>query len=354
MNLQSQNQILINQNDIEKSIWKLYKHFPRSIIDNLNNEQISKFILDNLDNLDISFVNNEEILQKVSEKIKAIKNYKLQLDILNSQPKVDQRTDEWYRLRQERLTGSDTAQALGRGKYGNRNALIKKKATESNNSSGFGANVPALRHGVMFESMALRCYTQRLSDIIVHDFGLIPHPTLNCYGASPDGINDIGIMIEIKCPYSRAINGTIPEQYKLQMLGQMAVCSLKECDYIECDITEFNNIEDYLNSILNTENIDHGVVFEIKDNTNKIKYIYSPEYKTISDILIWINEQTILYNDKIKKICPWKLNKIDIQRVSYDDNLWNEIVPEIKKFWEEVLLARKNVQKKYAILEDDD
>jgi hypothetical protein len=59
MNLQSQNQILINQNDIEKSIWKLYKHFPRSIIDNLNNEQISKYILDNLDNLDISFVNNE-------------------------------------------------------------------------------------------------------------------------------------------------------------------------------------------------------------------------------------------------------------------------------------------------------
>ena len=341
---QMQNQKLRLESEL--CIWKLYKHFPRNVVDNLDMQNVATFLLDNL-----NYSLSHENINTVSEKFNNIREYKKQLDALNAMPKIDQRTDEWYRLRQERLTGSDTAQALGRGKYGNRNALIKKKATESSNSSGYGATVPALRHGVMFEAMALRCYRQRIGDITVHDFGLIPHPTLYCYGASPDGINDIGVMVEIKCPYSRVINGTIPEQYKLQMLGQMAVCSLKECDYIECDITEFNSIEEYINSVF--DRIDHGVIIEIKDS-DKVRYIYSPEYTNVDNLLIWTNEQKIIYEGKIKKICPWKLNKIDVQRVEYDDKLWNEIVPEIKSFWEEVLEARKTVTKKYSILEDDD
>jgi hypothetical protein len=211
--------------------------------------------------------------------------------------------------------------------------------------------------------MALRSYRQRISDIIVHDFGLIPHPTLYCYGASPDGISDIGIMIEIKCPYSRTIDGTIPEQYKLQMLGQMSVCSLKECDYIECDMKEFDTVEDYFKTVLETDTIDHGIIFEIKykdKNEDKIKYIYSPEYLTVNDTITWMNEQKLVYSnnttntDKIKKICPWKLNKIEVQRVTYDENLWNEIVPEIETFWQDVLEARRLASKKFSILEDDE
>lgn len=332
--------------ETELYIWRLYKHFPRTVVDNMDVKNVATFLLDNL-----NYSSNEENIKEVSEKFQNIREYKIKLDALNAMPKIDQRTDEWYRLRQERLTGSDTAQALGRGKYGNRNQLIKKKATEGSNSGGYSASSPPLRHGVMFEAMALRSYRQRIGDIVVHDFGLIPHPTLYCYGASPDGINDIGVMVEIKCPYSRVIDGTIPEQYKLQMLGQMAVCSLKECDYIECDIKEYDSIQEYVDSVF--DRIDHGVIFEIKE-ADKVKYIYSPEYANVENVLKWTNEQKIIYEGKIKKICPWKLNKIEVQRVTYDEELWNEIVPEIKSFWEEVLEARKIAHKKYSILEDPD
>lgn len=328
---------------IELSLWNMYKNLSREFIDFTNNENLLKYIFE-INNIDLSNINDDYI-----NKIKNIKEYKLQLDILNNVPKISQRSDEWYKMRQERLTASDTAQAIGKGKFGSKQQLIQKKAYEEASSNNkFGASIPALRHGIIFENMALRCYQQRRNNIIVHEFGLIPHSDISCYGASPDGISDLGIMIEIKCPLSRIINGTIPEQYMLQMMGQMSVCNLKECDYIECDIKEFKNIDEYLLEIRDHEKIDHGIIIELDNN----KYIYSPEYYTKSMLLEWIEDQRKI-NNNIKKICPWKLNKIDVQRLHFDKELWNIIVPQIKQFWDEVLEIKKNKSKKYAILDDD-
>ena len=43
----------------------------------------------------------------------------------------------------------------------------------------------------------------------VIEFGCLPHPiyTIRCF---PDGITPDGIMLEIKCPYSREIKGYPP------------------------------------------------------------------------------------------------------------------------------------------------
>ena len=60
----------------------------------------------------------------------------------------------------------------------------------------------------------------------VFEFGILRHPTIECLGASPDGISDIGIMLEIKCPWKRKKTETIPEQYYYQIQGQLDVCSL--------------------------------------------------------------------------------------------------------------------------------
>ena len=322
----------------------MYKNLPREIVDSISEDNILSYILD-INNTSVEDVNYDELINK----IRNIRKYKIQLDLLNKMPKVAQRSPEWYNMRQERLTASDTAQALGKGKFGNKKQLVEKKAYEDQNqSSKFGAGVPALRHGIIYEDVALRCYQQRLGDIKIHEFGLIPHPELACYGASPDGISDLGIMIEIKCPLSRIMDGSVPEQYFLQMTGQMAVCKLDECDYIECDIKEYKTFEEYLSNVSENQKVDHGIVIETTNNN----YIYSPPYYTKKMLLEWIEQQKVELNN-IKNICPWRLIKIDIQRIKFDEKLWNDIVPKIQDFWDEVLELKKNKSKRYAILDDD-
>jgi hypothetical protein len=48
------------------------------------------------------------------------------------------------------------------------------------------------------------------------------HPTVAHLGASPDGITPYGVMVEIKCPYSKTLKD-IPEEYWAQMQGQLEV-----------------------------------------------------------------------------------------------------------------------------------
>ena len=89
----------------------------------------------------------------------------------------------------------------------------------------------------------------------VFEYGCIPHPNIDHFGASPDGIvepeslnkNYVGRMLEIKCPGSRPITGFIPEYYHAQVQGQLEVCNLEFCDFVECKIDEYKTDDDYFN-----------------------------------------------------------------------------------------------------------
>ena len=56
--------------------------------------------------------------EDVQQRIKEIKQYKKQLDKLLALPKIEQKTEEWYAIRQNMITASDFAQALGEGTFG--------------------------------------------------------------------------------------------------------------------------------------------------------------------------------------------------------------------------------------------
>lgn len=323
-------QQVLNQR-IESVLWKYIKHFP----ENINSNKLSDFINDITEN------KNNRVVELLA--------YRTQLYKLLETPQVEQRTPEWYSMRKDRLTASDTAQALGKSKYGSVNQLVEKKAFPDKFPFGNAMQVPALRHGVIYESMALRCYRQQNDNIKVHEFGMIAHPSLSCYGASPDGISELGIMIEIKCPLKRIIDGIIPDNYWYQMQGQMAVCDLKECDYIECDIQEFKVEDEYKQKVDNDKKTEHGIVLELNDE----KLVYSPEYMTKDECINWI--KTI---DNVKKINYWYLRKMLVQRVKFDEEKWRECEPLIVKFWEKVETSRNNPQqppkKKYMYLPDSD
>ena len=63
-------------------------------------------------------------------------------------------------------------------------------------------------------------------------------------GASPDGITDDGVMVEIKCPPKRKFTKTVPPHYKMQVLGQLEVCNLDDLiDLKNLLITAINKID---------------------------------------------------------------------------------------------------------------
>jgi putative phage-type endonuclease len=137
------------------------------------------------------------------------------------------------------VTASDVAQALGCAKFGNQRTFFQKKCGAADEQAAFDASLPPLKWGVMFEPVAQAVYSAVNLGVRVHEFGLLRHPTLPFVGASPDGITDLGVMLEIKCPWRRRIvEGEVPMQYYYQIQAQLAVCGLQECDYFECEFFE--------------------------------------------------------------------------------------------------------------------
>lgn len=329
---------------IDAELWKMYKHLGVNVdLDQIPEEVLANFIRETLPQL---------TTQQIIPRIQQIRKYRQALKHLQSLPQVAQRSPEWYELRRNRLTASDMAQAMGRGKFGNRAQLVKKKAFPEETS--FNMNSEPLRWGVMFEPIASRSYSQRMNDMVIHEFGCIPHADISCFGASPDGITEMGIMVEFKCPWRRKIDGNVLEQYEIQMQGQMAVCGLEECHFVECDIQKLENEQDYLANVDHEATMDHGIVIEYPNADEK--YLYSPPYLTTTDAIAWMSDQP-----PDGKVVFWKLRKYHMCCVYFDEDRWNDMVPSILDFWKEVEMIRvlptekgKTKEKSMDFIEDED
>ncbi len=284
--------------------------------------------------------------KKLLRRVEKIYQYREQLKKLQLQPYIAQRSPEWYELRKQRLTASDTAQALGVGKFGSKNQLIQKKAKEVFPHLAIPfKTMPAMKWGIMFEPMALRCYCRVRGNMVTHEFGLIPHPDVPFYGASPDSITEMGIMVEIKCPFKRKITGEVPDYYELQMQGQMAVCGLQECDYVECDMQTFDGFDDFqLMCDGEQGNEDFGIICEKND-----EYEYSPEAYTPEQCLEWASQETFETHRKVY----WKLRHMNVQRVYFDDTRWQSLLPPLEEFWNRVLQMREELAKGPVVEEEE-
>jgi putative phage-type endonuclease len=307
-------------------------------------ETISKYTFELLLGKCVDPSYSECEIEELTQKINCLKKIK--------QP--EQRTPEWYIFRNNRLTASDLATALSKNKYCTRNKLIAKKC-------GFeepfivGA---AIAHGVKYEDVAISIYERR-NNVKIDDYGCLPHPTIPYFGASPDGICDytsenknyIGRMLEIKCPKSRLITGIIPEHYELQVQGQLEVCELHYCDYLECSIKEYNNshefIEDSSNSISMTKNNqEKGVVIELYDiKQSKNMFHYLNTFNSYEDIETWEDSiiKTIFDDDNIDYLCTtyWYLEKYSCVLVERDVERFTKLKDDIKLFWDDVLKYRE-------------
>ena len=247
---------------------------------------------------------------------------------LLTRPFIKQRSPEWFKLRENRLTASDLHDAIK-----NPLSLSKKKLKGTTYNSNA---IPALKWGTMFEAVATSIY-EDMKKKKIYEFGLVINDNIKNFGASPDGITEDGKMIEIKCPYKRKIiDGEIPEKYQYQIQGQLAVCRLKECDYIECEFSCYESREEYERECKDVNY--HGIIAELRKEKGEIEYIYSKPLQTIDD-----NYKEMDKIDNVSKYNYWKLNLINIQEVKFNKEKWdNDILPKINEFHLIYMNEKKN------------
>lgn len=280
------------------------------------------------------------------------------MNLLKQLKLPEQRSKEWYQIRENLLTASSLADALGKGHFQTRDDLLIDKTRKDVK--------PFVMHdimqwGVKYEPVATQYY-EYLNSVKIIEFGLIPHPQLSVFGASPDGICDIGSpngyegrMLEIKCPPKRKFTHEVPRHYWMQMQGQLEVCDLEECDFFQVKLEEYNDVNEYESDYLFDDGLQHGktkdgfpkglVIAYINKNDSKtsIDYVYSPWGASLDYILTWKNSFVDELGDdyKIYDMNWWKITRYESTLVRRDRDWWLSVVPNIIQFWDEVVHYRK-------------
>ena len=311
-----------------------------------------------------------------------------QLRKISQVPQPEQRTPEWFDKRMGMLTASTAAAALNECKYSRPKDIILDKLGEGK----FFSN-KYTHHGNKYEDIATKLY-EVIYNVCVDEYGLIPHlgnPPVTIVGASPDGItnqfkldnsfNDkLGRMIEIKVPPSRVIktNGAIhgeicPHHYWCQIQQQLECCDLKECDFWQCNIIEYETREEWLNDDVDSvcteeqnkplylpKNCMKGVILQFIPKKKaayysaafSAKYIY-PETvdMTLFEYDTWtldiINNLRVKHKELMKdfifdRVIYWKLSNCHNVLIKRDRDWFEESLPKFKELWNKIEFLRAN------------
>jgi putative phage-type endonuclease len=140
---------------------------------------------------------------------------------------AEQRSEEWLALRDKMITASDVASALGENHFESPDSFVKKKVLKTK-----WAGNAATAHGTALEPLVRDLYDQRTGRKS-HEIGLVQHRQYPWLGASPDGVTEDGLLIEIKCPLTRKIEPKVPKHYLPQVQLQLEITDLEECDFIQ-------------------------------------------------------------------------------------------------------------------------
>lgn len=153
-----------------------------------------------------------------------------------------QGSDEWKQERAGHLTASRMADVLATLKSGGepasrrnlRTRLAVERLTGAPMEDGFQSK--AMLDGIENERLAVVAYECRAQEL-VEGVGFVRHPTIDWYGASPDGLIGEDGLLEVKCPIPAThveylMAGTAPRDYLPQMMAQMSCTGRKWVDFV--------------------------------------------------------------------------------------------------------------------------
>jgi putative phage-type endonuclease len=271
-----------------------------------------------------------------------IPSFDVLYELLNRK-QTEQRTPEWYAQMTNIISASEIGTLFASPRT--RAKLVMAKtlpyqprfqplAVPSDTMSAFD-------WGIRFEPVVKQIYEFK-HEVEIKELGRLIHPTYTKCSASPDGLvyncsknERRGRLIEIKCPVTREIDGSIPKDYYAQMQMQLHVTGLNKCDYVEAAFSsKYNNMSEKIGPGLFYGFI--GLIrYEEMKGDNEFYYVYSP----INPEINWIPD--VKEGEELVEIIPWKLMQWQEQIVTKSEEWWNSIKPIIDLFWEDVEKAKR-------------
>jgi putative phage-type endonuclease len=267
---------------------------------------------------------------------------------IQAAPQIPQRSEEWYKNFGKVLTASEFSALFSYNKR--RKDLVMSKANPPQEQTGSyrlacpTEEMNAIGWGIRFEPVVKQLIEHR-DKCKIYEPGRIQHSTNTTLAASPDGVFEssstlaqVGRLVEIKCPYSRAIGGEIPSEYWIQMQIQMEVTDVDECEYIEVTLVSTKPGQEKLESMDLSGTTYQGCAYLIKQivpdgEAFEYKYLYgeigSSCMPPIPDGFICI--ETI----------PWGLKAWHRKIVSRDRTWYEATKPWQEAFWDDVGKIRR-------------
>lgn len=279
----------------------------------------------------------------------------------------EQKSEEWFRQRKTRITSSVAASCLPKircivdpwknlykpdmdieynikdscNNYESFYDFYKKKTATKRE---FFGNIHTA-WGNRYEDVITKYYEKKQCKH-VNEIGLLPFRNNEFLAASPDGVCDDGTVLEIKCPRTRKIDGIPTLEYWIQMQFHLQATELFKCDFLECEIYEYSDINKWEDDF---EDHKSGIVVDIQnipnDFVNKCKYFHDcvtiDEYKdSLLSYLNSLSDRDINESNYIP--CFYKIRKYSLITVNRDDNWFNSALPYLKEASEKIKEYTKN------------
>jgi putative phage-type endonuclease len=328
--------------------------------------------------------------------------FQKQFKVLRAIKLPEQRTPEWFAMRDGKITASDGGTVVNVNHHEPQYKFVLKKTL----NPPFLSN-EFVHHGKKYEDTATFIYEYRMN-VTTEEFGLIGHPVYDFLGASPDRICNaykldgihksklVGRMLEIKCPYVRKIkhegeiyDNICPSYYWVQTQLQLECCNLEECDFWQCTLKEYDSRFEFNSDTDADEPFksketgkEKGCIIQLlpknkmaetlekkvydkrpfgKPKLTKYedvvyehsKYIYPPKIEMSPlDCDIWISETIngLKYDSQyddyyFDKVLYWKLTDYSNVLINRDRDWFEKNLPELKRVWGYVLYLRANKDK---------
>jgi putative phage-type endonuclease len=268
------------------------------------------------------------------------------LNELLERKQTEQRTEEWYRQMSEIISASELGQLFAAPRQRAKLVISKTLPYQPRNQplAVYSDQMTAFDWGIRFEPVVKQIYEEKYK-VVIKELGRLHHPEQPKCTASPDGLIyhcpkgiRTGRLIEIKCPVSREIDGSIPKDYYTQMQMQLHVTGLKTCDYVEAEFASPYQQQipkhgpSYYSGMI-------ALVFirnqQSTDSPGRFDYRYSP----VNSSTEW--EPMLESNEEVVEWIPWRLMKWCEQTVARNDEWWISLQATLKTFWDDVERAKR-------------
>lgn len=152
-----------------------------------------------------------------------------------------QRSEDWFADRVGKVTASRVKDLNAKPMKGKAlNALGLTILAER--LTGVQKEIPTnfnMQWGIDNEPRAIAAYENETGNFVVGT-GLIDHPFVEMFGASPDGLVDKDGQIEVKCPdttthLNTLLTKQVPDEYIPQITSQLSCTRRQWCDFVSYD-----------------------------------------------------------------------------------------------------------------------